>query len=298
MQRLRATLLLVTLAILLVLVRQQHVARRPAPSAVDSLPVASTLEVSSAGVSPFASPAGTLASMCTRPEFVHATLNVTVVVFAWRRLESLRRLLISLEGAEYCGARVPIVVMADMGSDAEVLKYVQSFGWSHGTKELVLHEGPARGIRGMWIHMFRTLGERNVLPFEDDIEVSPLYYWWLVRSLREYGPLETAAQVRAKRLVGVALYTPRLNEIQYPQATWRASKEGGVRGGTHAFLLQVPCSWGALIFGAYVADFLAFFDARSAAPFYNFSARAARPTSGALGKWRSWLATAGHHGLL
>ena len=237
------------------------------------MPVASTVAVSSVGASPSAGVVGSLASICKRPEFVHATLNVTVVVFAWRRLESLRRLLVSLEGAEYCGARVPLVMMADAGSSADVLAYVQSFGWSHGTKELVLHEGPARGIRGMWIHMFRTLGERNVLPFEDDIEVSPLYYWWLVRSLHEYGPLETAAQVRAKKLAGVALYTPRLNEIQYPQVKWRASKEGGMHSG-HAFLLQVPCSWGALIFGAYVADFLAFFDARSIPPFYNFSAEA------------------------
>ena len=36
---------------------------------------------------------------------------------------------------------------------------------------------PPPGIRGMWIHMFRHAEGRNLLPFEDDIEVSPLYYW-------------------------------------------------------------------------------------------------------------------------
>lgn len=72
----------------------------------------------------------------------------------------------------------------------------------------------------------------------------------------------------------------RLNEMQYPEAKRRASKEGGVslsgggHGGGHPFLLQVPCSWGGLLFGAHVADFLALFDARSVAPFYNFSAEA------------------------
>ena len=35
----------------------------------------------------------------------------------------------------------------------------------------------------------------------------------------QYGPLDTPAQIREKRLAGIALYTPRLNEIQYPQAT-------------------------------------------------------------------------------
>jgi len=125
----------------------------------------------------------------------------------------------------------------------------------------------------MWIHMFRQAEGRNLLPFEDDIEVSPLYYWWLVRMVRQYGPLDTAEQVRAKNLAGISLYTPRLNEIQYPQVKWVASKETR----SPAFLLQVPCSWGALFFSTYFEEFLSFFDARPMSkPSPVWSARAAQ----------------------
>ena len=167
---------------------------------------------------PLPTPAEQVRAICSLPEFQARTnLNATVVVFAWRRLESLRRLTRSLERAEYCGTEVPLLVLADAGASAEVLAYVTALQWSHGAKRLYVHEGGALGIRGMWIHMFRQAEGRNLLPFEDDIEVSPLYYWWLARMVRQYGPLDTAEQVRAKSLAGISLYTPRLNEIQYPQ---------------------------------------------------------------------------------
>ena len=110
--------------------------------------------------------------ICSLPEFqARPNLNATVVVFAWRRLESLRRLTRSLERAEYCGTEVPLLVLADAGASAEVLAYVTALQWSHGAKRLYVHEGGALGIRGMWIHMFRQAEGRNLLPFEDDIEV-------------------------------------------------------------------------------------------------------------------------------
>ena len=134
-------------------------------------------------------------AICSLPEFASRTsLNATVVIFAWRRLASLQRLARSLERAEYCGIEVPLLVLADSGASAEVLAYVSELRWSHGGKRLYMHEGPALGIRGMWIHMFRQAEGRNLLPFEDDIEVSPLYYWWLSRMVLQYGPLDTAEQ--------------------------------------------------------------------------------------------------------
>ena len=94
--------------------------------------------------------------ICALPEFRSRTgLNATVVVFAWRRLESLRRLTKSLERAEYCGTEVPLLVLADAGASAEVLAYVSALQWSHGAKRIYEHEGAPLGIRGMWIYMFR-----------------------------------------------------------------------------------------------------------------------------------------------
>ena len=146
---------------------------------------------------PLPTPPEQVRVICSLPEFqARPNLNATVVVFAWRRLESLRRLTRSLERAEYCGTEMPLLVLADVGASPEVLAYVTALQWSHGAKRLYVHEGTALGIRGMWIHMFRQAEGRNLIPFEDDIEVSPLYYWWLVRMVRQYGPLDTAEQVQ------------------------------------------------------------------------------------------------------
>ena len=89
------------------------------------------------------------------------------------------------------------------------------------TKHLLYPAGGASlGIRGMWINCSHPElpDDEHVLPLEDDIEVSPLYYWWLLRAARTYGPLGDGALVRQRRLLGISLYTPRLNEIRYPQA--------------------------------------------------------------------------------
>ena len=97
--------------------------------------------------------------------------------------------------------------------------------------------GGGRGIRGMWVDvMARELeahepATAHLLPLEDDIEVSPLYYWWLRRAADAYGPFDSPAGVSAawgrdrnpgaQQLVGVSLYTPRLDEIAYPSRHWR-----------------------------------------------------------------------------
>lgn len=62
-------------------------------------------------------------------------------------------------------------------------QYVSSIEWPHGPLTRVMNddEGSVRmGIRGMWID--GTGGDdraddEHILPLEDDIEVSPLFYW-------------------------------------------------------------------------------------------------------------------------
>jgi hypothetical protein len=49
------------------------------------------------------------------------------------------------------------------------------------------------------------------------------------------GPFSDAATMRSNGLVGVSLYTPRLNEIVYPQQRWTPDRVTA----SPAFLLQV-----------------------------------------------------------
>ena len=95
---------------------------------------------------PLPTPPEQVRVICSLPEFqARPNLNATVVVFAWRRLESLRRLTRSLERAEYCGTEMPLLVLADVGASPEVLAYVTALQWSHGAKRLYVHKGSALG---------------------------------------------------------------------------------------------------------------------------------------------------------
>ena len=211
-----------------------------------------------------------LRSICHAAEFSPSAprLNATVIVFAWRRLASLQRLVSSLQTAEYCGHRVPLKLFIDGGALPPVRAYVEGVEWAHGPKTLHSYDdGSSLGIRGMWINgksvthspssmwpvkprllpnplacvCHTTAASRpdiaddeHVIPLEDDLEVSPLYYWWLLRAARSYGAFSDGALMRQRGLVGVSLYTPRLNEIAYPQQKWLPDRSTA----SPAFLLQ------------------------------------------------------------
>ena len=224
-----------------------------------------------------------LNSVCDTVEFVSKRLlNMTVIVFAWRRFASLKRLMMSLQNAEYCGHTVPLKIFLDTGAVDDVVRYASEVAWPHGAKEVYAYgSDEPRGIRGMWMNATRAdiADDEHILPLEDDLEVSPYFYWWLLRAARQYGPLGDASHVRSHGIVGVSLYTPRLNEIVYPQRKWLPDRVTAMP----AFMLQVPCSWGALFFGSVWRDFVDFYRRRAAPPFFDF-AQEARQTG--VGKHR------------
>ena len=137
------------------------------------------------------------------PPFCHMRRDF-VQVFAWRRLASLERLMNSLLAAEFCGHRIPLHIVVDRGALASVLAFVRRVDWTHGplTKRIYDDEsvdvnalgvpaappGGGSGIRGMWIYGTGGGGaDEHILPLEDDIQLSPLFYWWLVRAVSVYG---------------------------------------------------------------------------------------------------------------
>lgn len=283
-----------------------------------------------------------LAHICGSAEFAPDSprLDVAVFVFAWRRLASLQRLINSLQSAEYCGFNISLTILLDVGASPAVIAYSHAIRWAHGRQRVVEERPPpecegsaelriaanasswgavrgkcvGQGIRGMWIDVLgRELSAHepptaHPLPLEDDTEVSPLFYWWLRRAARAYGPFDTRAgawtsgAVRladggatgggatgggatggarslppssASRLVGVSLYAPRLDEIHYPSRHWRPRWPSAART-SPAFLFCLPCSWGALYFRAQWEAFLRFYRLRTAPPLYDFASEAAQ----------------------
>ena len=116
MQRRAAWLLLgvsCTLLLLLSWAQRGHQVKKE-----HSQPSKEVLEVPDPSGSALPTPKAQLSAICALPEFRRgASLNATVVVFAWRRLESLRRLMRSLEHA----------IMWDLAKDRILQEYVDSF---------------------------------------------------------------------------------------------------------------------------------------------------------------------------
>lgn len=55
------------------------------------------------------------------------------IVFAWRRLASLKRLVESLENAEYHGFKVNLEFHVDGEPEPVVQEFVENYNWPHGT---------------------------------------------------------------------------------------------------------------------------------------------------------------------
>lgn len=62
------------------------------------------------------------------------TVPISIHIFAWRRKKSLERLCKSINRARFHGHRIPIYFHVDGDPRPEVVEYIQSFKWKHGSK--------------------------------------------------------------------------------------------------------------------------------------------------------------------
>ena len=201
---------------------------------------------------------------------------VAIVIFAWQRMASLQRVVNSLLAAEYCGFKVTLIIILDANPAPAAVEYARTgFEWPHGPRRVVTESSP-NGIRGMWTRVLTRELEReseatHVLPIEDDIQVSPLFHWWLRRAAVAYGPFDTAkGSLAVPKLVGVSLYSPRSDEIHYPMRVWKP-RHRQLESHAACFFFGLPCSWGALYFREHWRRFIRFYHLRGAPPFYNFT---------------------------
>lgn len=95
--------------------------------------------------------------------------------------------------------------------------------------------------------------------FEDDIQVSPLYFQytvWCINNVLQQG---------GEDIIGCSLYTPRLDEIsptddpQHPPL-WDAQSVVGMNN--PVFLFQLPCSWGAVYKAKNWLEFVEYYQQR------------------------------------
>eukprot|EP01064_Diplonema_japonicum_P002818 TRINITY_DN11818_c0_g2_i1.p1 TRINITY_DN11818_c0_g2~~TRINITY_DN11818_c0_g2_i1.p1 ORF type:complete len:398 (+),score=94.96 TRINITY_DN11818_c0_g2_i1:297-1490(+) len=174
----------------------------------------------------------------TPPEKSKQDYTVQINVFTYNRLKGLKRLWKSLVESDYLGHEVPLTIFFDKKEaprdDTE--NWIRKISWPHGPLRIHRREQNV-GLKKSIMEAWYPTGDDDTYGvfFEDDIEASPLWYLWVDSALKEYG------KDKNSKLLGVSLYRPIHDEL-----TAKSMKQLNTNG--DPFLLQQPCSWGAVYF--------------------------------------------------
>lgn len=155
-------------------------------------------------------------------------MNIPVVVIAYNRLDSLKRLLSSLNRAIYT-LDVKLIISIDGGGDEKVIEYAKQFVWKHGEKELVVHQSNI-GLR-QHVLSCGSLSKYydGVILLEDDIYVAPNFYEYVAEAQDFYKDDPNVA--------GIALYSHLHNETaKLPFIP--------IDDGYDVYFSTLACSWG------------------------------------------------------
>jgi FkbM family methyltransferase len=156
-------------------------------------------------------------------------MKPAIVVVAYNRDESLKRLLGSLSRARFSSGPVELIISIDRSDNKAVYETASSFTWKHGKKEIISREEHLGLKRHILACGDLTSAYGSIVLLEDDLFVSPFFYEFITESLQFYGAVVEIA--------GISLYSERHNETaQMPFLPLEDDSD--------VFFLQWPSSWG------------------------------------------------------
>lgn len=130
--------------------------------------------------------------------------TVAIVIIAYNRPDSLKRLLMSLAGADYPNNKgIPLIISIDKGDNAKVIEEAESFIWEHGEKSVICREANLGLKQHVLLCGDYTQTYDGVIMLEDDLFVSPSFYAYASAAL-EFAKGQEA-------IGGVSLYNHLLN---------------------------------------------------------------------------------------
>ena len=125
--------------------------------------------------------------------------KIAIIVVTYKRIDSLKRLLNSLEKAYYDNERPTLIISIDKSDSDNVEVFADSYNWPLGEKIVRKHD-KNMGLRnhmmslGEWFSKFETL-----IVLEDDLVVSPCYYSYTRQASDKY--------MGDEKIAGISLYS-------------------------------------------------------------------------------------------
>lgn len=159
----------------------------------------------------------------------HNKDKIAIVVVGYNRLDSIKRLLRSLELANYYGDDVALVVSIDASGKRDLYEYVNAYKWDYGPYYVNIQEERL----GLKQHILQCGGItkffKAIVLLEDDIVVSPYFYNFVKQSVKFYEDDDKIAEI--------SLYKNEINGfVQLPFEPRH--------NGADVFLMQDVSTWG------------------------------------------------------
>jgi hypothetical protein len=153
-----------------------------------------------------------------------------IVILCYKKIKSLKRLLCSLQNADY-PENVTLVFSIDYSEENNVVNYIKNFYWPYGKKEIILHDKNI-GLREN-ILSCGALSEKygSVIILEDDLYVSKQFYAYAIKAKDFYA--------KDNNVAGISLYAYEYSEIAL-------EKFYPLYDAKDTFLMQWASSWGQL----------------------------------------------------
>ena len=157
-----------------------------------------------------------------------------IVIIAFNRPNSIKRLLNSIEAANYKFNDIPLIISIDFQdseNNRKVLESAENFVWKFGEKKIIKHNNNL----GLKKHILScgdlTKIYGSVIILEDDLIVSPNFYNYAMQAAVYYKDEDKVA--------GVSLYS-----YEYEELGWYQFYPKNI--GTDTFFMQWAASWGQL----------------------------------------------------
>lgn len=155
--------------------------------------------------------------------------NPAIVVIAYNRIDSVKRLLNSLLNAEYDNDDVTLVISIDKSDSDLVADFANRFSWNHGKKRVIEREQNL-GLKKHVLECGNLVNEyESIIVLEDDLLVSKDFYNYALKAL-EFSS-------KHDEIAGVSLYNHLLNvHVREPFEA--------IDDGFDNYYMQFAQSWG------------------------------------------------------
>lgn len=171
--------------------------------------------------------------------------QTAIVVVGYNRLDSLKRLLSSLEQSQYDGDTIPLIISIDASGNEELYNFVKAYNWIYGPCYVNIQTQRL----GLKKHILQcgnlTRFFKSIVLLEDDIVVSPYFYKYVKTAVEYYFSDKTVAQI--------SLYRNEVNGFVHLPFEPRYS-------GADVFLMQDISTWGECWTEDMWNDFIEWYD--------------------------------------